>query len=167
MRHETKTTHGQGGVLRKDQKKRQQKMKAEKMNVVKRRKKSRVIQERQFQRKKQNCVKMYFAGKSSPRNRETAQVNSENEWILGRNYAIQVQQEEVKIEDDKKAPYFIGKAMGPAYHEYFRTETTKEKQTRLRCLLLGTDFMILPRLNTFLNGVLDPLQWQIDKARVS
>ena len=57
--------------------------------------------------------------------------------------------------------------MGSAYDEYLRTQTIEEKQARLRCPQLEIDFVIPARLHTFLDGVLDLVQWQIEKARVS
>ena len=59
------------------------------------------------------------------------------------------QEQEVEIEEDKQVPYFIEKAIRPAYDEYFGTETIEVKQARLRCLLLGIDFVILARPCTF------------------
>ena len=37
-------------------------------------------------------------------------------------------EEEEEIEEDNEDPYFIEKAVGPAYDEYFRTETIEENR---------------------------------------
>ena len=37
-------------------------------------------------------------------------------------------------------PYFVDKAMGLAYYEYFRTETVDEEQVRLEMPIIGYKF---------------------------
>ena len=74
-------------------------------------------------------------------------MNSESWQMTEKMYAIEAcrkaqQEEEAEIKEDKVVSYFIDEAVGLTYDEYFRTEAMEEKQARLRCLLLGIDFVI-------------------------
>ena len=68
------------------------------------------------------------------------------------------QKEETENDEDKKIQYSVENALELAYYEYFRAESIDDNEARLRCLLLGINFVIPARPYTFLDGIIDTLK---------